>query len=65
MRLINHASGFNRYVANSLVLAHWAVVTLGGRYPHHVEDRYEKDQTPDGWFPHADYSMYSTLQLRE
>jgi hypothetical protein len=32
MRLINHASGFNRYVANSPARP---ACTLGGRYPHH------------------------------
>jgi hypothetical protein len=35
MRLINHASGFDRYVANSLVRP---ACTLGGRYSHQGND---------------------------
>jgi hypothetical protein len=41
MRLINHASGFNRDVANSPARP---ACTLGGRYPHHCRESLLKEQ---------------------
>ncbi len=41
MRLINHASGFDRYVANSPARP---ASTLGGCYPHHCRESLLKDQ---------------------
>jgi hypothetical protein len=41
MRSTNHASGFNRYLANSPARP---ACTLGGRYPHHCRESLLKEQ---------------------
>ncbi len=54
MRLINHASGFNRYVANFLVRP---ACTFGGRYTHHCRGSLRKGPGSSRSFTHVVFQI--------
>jgi hypothetical protein len=54
MRLINHGSGFNGYVGNSLVRP---ACTLGGRYPHHCRGSLRKGPGSSRSFTHVVFQI--------
>jgi hypothetical protein len=54
MRLINHVSGFNRYVANSLVRP---ACRLGGRYTHHCRGSLRKGPGSSRSFSHVVFQI--------